>query len=340
MVSVDPRQAPLRGISVLEMEAIGPVPHVGSMLVNLGASVTVVRAPNRKRSFEEWHAPYRVAKRLIELDLKSSAGSTSFRHLVSQSDVLIEGGRPGVMERLGAGPEVCHEFNPSLVYARVTGWGQTGPHHAAAGHDINYAAACGALFETTGSGRPVAPLNLLADFAGGAMHAAVSILAALAPGQHRRAGQTLDIAMVDGLAALLTMHHAMLTANCSNPLQAPAPYYDTYACQDGQYVAVGALEDVFFSRLMQIVDIDSLLVSRREDPAVWPDLRKALAAQFIQRTRDEWNQLGLEYDCCVSGVYSLEESAMTPQINHRIQLQRSEGTTGGASHPYLEKDPT
>lgn len=329
----------MRGISVLEMEAIGPVPHVGSMLVNLGASVTVVRAPSKKRSFEEWHAPYRVAKRLIELDLKSSAGNESFRRLVSRSDVLIEGGRPGVMERLGVGPEACHEVNPSIIYARVTGWGQTGPHHATAGHDINYAAACGALFETRGSGRPVAPLNLLADFAGGAMHAGVSILAALVPGQHNQVSQTLDIAMVDGLAALLTMHHAMLTADCINPLQTPAPYYDTYVCQDGQYVAVGALEEVFFSRLMRIVEIDPLLVSRRDDPAVWPDLRRALAEQFIKRTRDEWNQLGVEYDCCVSGVYSLEESAMTPHMNHRIQLQRSEGATGGASHPYLEKGP-
>lgn len=330
----------MNGISILEMEAIGPVPHVGSILVNLGASVTVIRSPNRTRHFEQWHEPYSTGKKQVLIDLKSVHGKAAFQEIVAVSDVLIEGGRPGVMERLGAGPKVCHELRDSLVYARVTGWGQTGPMHESAGHDINYAAVCGALSETVSAGRPVAPLNLLADFAGGAMHAAVSILAALTQPPAHRNGKTLDIAMVDGLSSLLTMHSAMQASACINPLQAPAPYYDTYECADGEFVAVGALEDTFFSRLATVADLNSSLVEAREEPGTWPALRQALADQFIKRPRDEWHDLGLEYDCCISGVYSLKESASKPHMMHRIELQRSIGVVGGARHPYIDKDLT
>lgn len=330
---------PLVGLTVIEMDSIGPVPHLGAMLQSLGAQVTVVRSPHRPRPFDSWHEPYTPGKVFLELDLKNTADSQKFSYLVAGADVLLEGSRPGVMERLGAGPGPCHGINPSLIYARVTGWGQDGALSGTAGHDINYAAVCGALSEIAGSQKPYAPLNLLADFAGGALHAAVSVLAALSVPRQARHHQILDVAMVDGLASLLSMHSAMTAASATNPLQAPAPYYDTYLCSDGKYVAVGALEDTFFARLACAVGLPIEFLDGRDEPQNWGRLRQELESIFALRPRDEWHAVGVEHDCCLTGVYSLCESFEEPHMDFRIRRQRSSGPVGGSRHPYLFKDP-
>lgn len=338
-MSQSPTVQPLQGLSVLELAAIGPVPHLGTILSNLGAEVTVLSRPTPGR-YDFLHSFYARGKQHLAVDLKSENGIEKVLELLPTADVLIEGMRPGVMERLGLGPQVCLEKNSRLIYARVTGYGQEGPLAAQPGHDINYIAHSGALHAfRRGAEKPVPPLNLVADFAGGSMHGAISILAAL---HGLRTGlpveQVLDIAMVEGSAALLTMSHnfaAVLGPEAADPL-GNAPFYAVYESADkGEYVAVGAVEPQFFSQLLLVTGIDFPDDGSQQDQSRWPELEEKLAAAFRTKSRTEWAKIGAETESCISAVLTLEESSSDPQMKVRIDRQRQQGPVGGALHPTL-----
>jgi len=332
-------QQPLSGLRVLEMAAIGPVPHLGTVLLNMGASVRRIkrRVPE---AADFAHTFYAQGKDAVEVDVRTVDGRSAVLELMAETDVLIEGMRPGVMERLGLGPEKCLKRNPSLIYARVTGYGQSGPLAQKPGHDINYIAQSGALNGfRRGRGKPVPPINVVGDFAGGSLHGAVSILAAMVGLKSGLAvEQVLDIAMVDGSAALMTMdaniRHALGPGGLS-PL-ANAPYYDVYECADsGMYVAVGAAEPQFFSELLRVTGIEFPDDGSRDDPLNWPRLGELLTGAFRSRTRAEWEVIGAESESCISGVIALDEAPGDAHMSHRIALQGVRGAVGGALHPQF-----
>lgn len=330
---------PLAGLRVLEMAAIGPVPHLGTILRNMGAEVTVVTRlmPN---PYDFLHTFYAQGKEHVAFDLKAPQAQQEVLELMRDADVLVEGMRPGVMERLGLGPEQALAVNPDLVYARVTGYGQSGPLAGDPGHDINYIAQSGALSAfRRGTEKPVPPINVVGDFAGGSMHGVISILAAL---WGKRAGlrveQVLDVAMVDGSAALLAMSRnfvEVLGDGLPDPL-ANAPFYAVYeTADDGEYVAVGAVEPQFFSQLLLATGIDFPDDGSQNNPQLWPELEEKLAAAFRTKSRAEWAKIGHETGSCLSAVWTLEESTDDPQMSHRIDQQWANGATGGALHPSL-----
>jgi alpha-methylacyl-CoA racemase len=255
-------------------------------------------------------------RQIAELDLKSADGREWLLELCSYAAVLMEGFRPGVMERLGLGPAEALRRNPSLVYARLTGYGQTGPLADAVGHDINYLAVSGVLSLIGRAGeRPLAPLNLLGDFGGGGMLAAVGILSAVYARQHTSQGQVVDAAMVDGVALLAAKIHGLRTTGTwsdragTNFLDSGAPFYDTYETADGRYVAVGALEQPFYEQLVKVLEVPEHLWIAQTDRERWPELRQTLAGIFRSKTRDEWSQVFQDVDACVTPVLSLEEAA-------------------------------
>jgi alpha-methylacyl-CoA racemase len=301
---------PLRGLRVVELAGIGPVPFTGMVLADLGAEVVRVDRPGSDRPL----VPHRIldrGRRSVTLDLKHGKAVAAVLRLVERADVFVEGYRPGVTERLGLGPAECLARNPRLVYARVTGWGQDGP--STAGHDINYLAASGAL-DAIGraGGPPVPPVNLLGDFAGGGLYAVAGILAALHERERSGLGQVVDAAIVDGVAGLMAMLLGFAAAGQwraergTNLLDSGAPFYDVYECSDGRYVAVGALEERFYRALLAGLGLDE--VPDRNDPANWPALRAILAEQFASRTRDEWADMFAGTDACVTPVLTLAEA--------------------------------
>lgn len=330
---------PLAGLQVLEIAGIGPVPHLGTILRNLGASVTVITRLE-PGPYDFLHSFYAQGKEHLALDLKEAAAQAEVLELARSAAVLVEGMRPGVMERLGLGPDAVHKVNSELIYARVTGYGQDGPLSQDPGHDINYIAQSGALYAfRQGNEMPVPPLNVVGDFAGGAMHGALSILAALWGIKSGNSVQrVLDIAMVDGSAALLTMagnFAAVLGAGVPDPL-ANAPFYGVYeSAESGEYVAIGALEPQFFSRLLGATGIDFPDDDSQSNPATWPELREKFTAVFRTKSRAEWARIGHATGSCLSAVWSLEESVNDPHMSHRIEQQRMLGPVGGALHPSL-----
>jgi alpha-methylacyl-CoA racemase len=302
---------PLHGLQVVQLAGLGPVPHAARMLSDLGADVTRVERPG---AAADWSDPD-PAGELVELDLRSDTGRADLLARLSTADVLIEGFRPGVTERLGVGPLACLAGNPRLVYARMTGWGQDGPLAARAGHDINYVALSG-LLHAIGSadGGPVPPLNLVGDFGGGSMFLLVGILAALWERERSGRGQVVDAAMVDGVAVLGRMiyglHHEgrWHDRREANLLDGGAPFYRTYPCRDGGYVAVGALEPQFYQALVDGLGLDPSTLPDRDDRTNWPALQARLAAAFGRRTRDEWAAVFAGTDACVTPVLTLDEA--------------------------------
>ena len=319
---------PLSGITVVEMAGIGPGPFAGMMLADLGA--TVIRVD---RLAARWDgAPSEMAvvradvvsrgRRSIAIDLKSAEGVELVLKLVDSTDVLIEGYRPGVMERLGLGPEVCLERNPRLVFGRITGWGQDGPLAQAAGHDINYISLSGALAAIGRHGEaPVPPLNLVGDYGGGGLLLAYGVVAALLSAARTGAGQVVDAAMVDGSAVLMAQFFGMKAqgrwtdVRGSNLLDTGAPFYDVYATADGGYLSVGPLEPAFFAILLERLGIDDIEASTQYDPRSWPALRLRLAQEFSVRTRAASEELFAAVDGCVMPVLSMSEA---PQHPHNI----------------------
>jgi alpha-methylacyl-CoA racemase len=262
-------------------------------------------------------------RRSVALGLKTPAGVATALRLIDRADVLIEGFRPGVAERLGLGPLVCHARNPGLVYGRMTGYGQTGPLAGAAGHDLNYIALSGALHAIgPAGGKPVPPLNLVGDYGGGALYLAFGILAALFERQRSGLGQVVDAAMVDGAASLMSIFYGLQAGGQwdarqrgANLLDGGAPFYDTYPTADGRHVAIAALEPKFFAELVRRIGLDERFVQRQYDRRLWPELRQALADTLCQRTRDQWCALLEGSDACFAPVLSMEEA---PQHAHAL----------------------
>jgi alpha-methylacyl-CoA racemase len=305
---------PLSGLRVVELAAIGPVPYAGMLLSDLGAQVVRVDRPDSGRP-RDAHRVLDRGRHSVELDLKRPEAVETVLRLAEHSDVLVEGFRPGVAERLGLGPKECRSRNPRLVYARMTGWGRTGPLAGTAGHDVNYLARSGLLDALGRAGAPpTPPLNLLGDFAGGALPLVVGILAALYERERSGLGQVVDAAVVDGLASLSGMLLGLTAAGQWRPergtnlLDTGAPFYDVYPCSDGRYIAVGALEQPFYAALLDGLGLDPDGVPDRTDPANWPALRTLFEARFATRTRDEWAAVFADTDACVTPVLTLAEA--------------------------------
>src|SRR4051812_6543006 len=331
---------PLDGVRVLELAGIGPAPYACMLLAQLGADVLRVDRPGGSRVGN----PDLLAdgRPTVTLDLKSPDDVASVLRLAERADVLVEGYRPGVAERLGIGPEQCTAVNPRLIYARMTGWGQDGPLADKVGHDINYAGIVGAIAAIGEPGRkPVPPLNLVADFGGGAMFCLAGIVAALFERTTSGKGQVVDVAMVDGVASLMTMFWSMRAnggwsdKRGTNLLDGGAPFYDTYECADGEYVAVGALEPQFFAELVEVLKLDG--APGQTEIARWPELRERLSAAFLTRTRDEWAVLFEGRPACVTPVLHLGEAASHPHVVARGTVVEVDGVGQPAPAPRFSR---
>jgi alpha-methylacyl-CoA racemase len=334
---------PLRGLRVLEFAGLGPAPFACMLLSDMGADVVTIDRPQARVG-----DPRNVMQRgrtLVQLDLKSSADLDRARDLADHADVLVEGFRPGVMERLGLGPEEALQRNPALVYARMTGWGQEGPLARTAGHDINYIALSGALHAIGPRERPVAPLNLLGDYGGGSLYLVTGVLAALFERRQSGRGQVVDAAIVDGVTSLMTQFVGMglrgsfVEQRESNLLDGAAPWYTVYETADGQHVSVGALEPQFFSELGRRIGLAAEWSAARDDRARWPALRAELAAIFRTHTRDEWTALLQDSDSCVAPVLSLSEAAGHVHNAQRSTFVEVDGVRQPAPAPRFSRTP-
>jgi alpha-methylacyl-CoA racemase len=332
---------PLDGVRVIEIASLAPAPFGCMILSDLGADVLRVErpescAPGRPDPVD----PLARGRRSIGLNLKDPAGTDLLLNLLERSDVLVEGFRPGVTERLGFGPDVCAERNPRLIYARMTGWGQDGPLAPTAGHDIDYIGISGALHPIGRAGeRPVPPLNLVGDFGGGGMLLAIGVLAALVERQRSGLGQVVDAAMVDGSALLTSFIYGLRASGAwrdergVNLLDGGAPFYDTYATADGEFVAVGALEAQFYAALLKGLGLDGTDLPAQMDMARWPTLREKFAATFATRTRDEWTEVFAGTDACVAPVLSPAEAPSHPHNAARGTFTDIGGITQPAPAP-------
>ena len=336
---------PLNGIRVVELAGIGPGPHGAMMLADLGADVIRVDRPGGLRLTPRGVTDHLLrGRRYVDADLKSDAGREVVLSLVDVADVLIEGYRPGVAERLGVGPRACLQRNPALVYARMTGWGQDGPWAGHAGHDLNYISVTGML-GAIGGGRPVVPLNLIGDFGGGSMFLLAGILAALVERSRSGLGQVVDAAMVDGVGVLAQFVWALRAAGQwpgepgENLLDGGAPFYDCYLCRDGRYVAVGALEPAFYAALLDGLGLDPAGVPDREDRAQWPVLRAVFTAAFASRTQAQWTAVFEGTDACVTPVLTFVEVPGHPHIAARGSVAELDGAVQAGTAPRFSRTP-
>ncbi|MEU0251897.1 CaiB/BaiF CoA-transferase family protein [Streptomyces sp. NPDC006184] len=342
-----PGAGPLHGVRVVELAGIGPGPFAAMLLADLGADVVRVDRPGGPGlAIDPAYDVTNRNKRSVMVDLKAPDGPARVLDLAERADILVEGYRPGVAERLGIGPEDCHARNPRLVYGRMTGWGQDGPLARRAGHDIAYIALTGTLGLTGRPGEPpAAPANLLGDYAGGSLYLVVGVLAALHHARATGTGQVVDAAIVDGTAHLSTMIHGMLAAGAwqdrraANLLDGGCPYYGTYETADGGHMAVGALEEKFYGEFLRLLGLDGL-ASARTDPARWNELRERIAARFASRTRAEWTTVFEGSDACVAPVLSLREAPHHPHLAARGTFTDHDGITQPAPAPRFSATPT
>lgn len=336
------RSGPLAGVRIVEFVGVGPGPLAGMLLADLGAEVLRVDRTQPSGLGIERPAQFDLTlrgKRTLRLDLKQPGGLALARALVAKADGLIEGFRPGTMERLGLGPDACLRDNPRLVYGRITGFGQTGPLAQAAGHDLNYIALTGALHAIgREGGRPVPPLNLLGDYAGGSMFLVMGMLAAMLHARATGQGQVVDAAMTEGVNALMTPFHGLHAAGLhdgprgTNLLDSGAPFYDVYRCADGEYVSIAPIEAKFREVLLQKLreaGSEGIALADFDDRARWPALRAALAAIFATRTRDAWCRLLEGSDACFAPVLAPREAATHAQQ----QAREAFTTTAGVRQP-------
>jgi alpha-methylacyl-CoA racemase len=343
---------PLDGVRVLEFAGMGPGPFAVMMLSDMGAEVVRVDrlaaarpagpAPNPLPN------PLHRGRRSVAMDLKNPAAVTAILRLAEQADVLVEGFRPGTMERLGLGPDTCAAVNPRLVYARVTGWGQDGPYARLAGHDINYISVAGALDPIgRAGGPPVPPVNLVGDYGGGGMFAAFGVVCALFEARKSGEGQVVDAAMTDGAAVLTTSLHWMRAAGTwnatrgTNRLDSGAHFYDVYETADGRYVSVGSIEPQFYAELRRVLGLTGPKWDRQDDPAAWPGLKADLAAIFRTHTRAEWCRVFAEAkaDACFAPVLSPGEAPADPHNTARGAFLTRDGVTFPAPAPRLSRTP-
>jgi alpha-methylacyl-CoA racemase len=338
---VDVVTGPLRGVRVLELAGLGPAPFCGMMLADMGATVLRLDRPGRPNPGNPLRPELDLMNRgrqSVAIDLKSPEGVGLALRLVEQADVLFEGFRPGVVERLGLGPDECLARNPRLVYGRMTGFGQSGSLARRAGHDINYIALSGAL-DAIGpaGGDPVPPLNVVGDFGGGGMYLAFGIVCALLEAGRSGRGQVVDAAIVDGASSMMTMFHALRAQGIgsgrrgTNLLDGGSHFYGVYACADGRHISVGAIEPQFYRELLQGLDLaeDEDFIRGHGNPDAWPGLRTRLSAVFATRTRDEWAAHFDGTDACVVPVLALDEVGTHPHNADRGAME----VLGGVAQP-------
>ncbi|HWI09799.1 MAG TPA: CaiB/BaiF CoA-transferase family protein [Burkholderiaceae bacterium] len=344
---------PLKGVTVIELAGIGPGPFAGMMLADMGADVIRVDRIPSPRGASALEAALRNdsivdrGRRSIALDMKNARGIETVLALVARADILIEGFRPGVTERLGVGPEACRARNPRLVYGRMTGWGQHGPLAQAAGHDLNYIALSGALHAIGPKDRPPAPpLNLVGDYGGGGMLLALGVVAALFEARQSGRGQVVDAAMTDGAALLMAPLYGMLAKGSwrdereSNFIDGAAPFYGSFECADARYVAIGPIEPQFYRELLDKCAIDDPQFAQQWERADWPALKAKLAALFKTRTRDAWCALLEGTDACFAPVLSMREAPLHAHNVARATFVESAGVTQPAPAPRFARTPS
>ncbi len=341
---------PLTGLRVVELASIGPGPLCAMLLADLGAEVLRIDRTEPSGLGVPVATRFDVSgrnRRSVALDIKQAAGRDAALRLIDRADVLIEGWRPGVAERLGLGPEVCLARNPGLVFGRMTGFGQTGPLSQAAGHDLNYIALTGALHAIGGAGpggKPVPPLNLVGDYGGGALYLAFGLMAAIFERSRSGQGQVVDAAMVDGASSLMSIFHGLSAAGQwnveqrgANLLDGGAPFYDTYATADGKWVSIGALEPKFFAELTQRIGLDASFIKRQYDRRCWPEMREAITALMAAKTRDDWCTLLEGTDVCFAPVLTLAEAPAHHHASARSGFVTVDGVVQAAPAPRFSR---
>ena len=338
---------PLAGTSVVELAGIGPAPFCAMLLADMGADVIRVERPaagGKGANFRLGIDPVNRGRQTIAVDLKTPEGQQVVKRLASRADVLIEGFRPGVMERLGLGPDECLALNPRLVYSRMTGWGQTGPLAHSAGHDINYISLTGALHSIGPRGsEPAIPLNLLGDYAGGSLYLGFGIVCALLESRSSGKGQVVDAAIVDGTSSLMTLMYALRgqglwdDARGTNLLDGGRPWYSVYETGDRLHVSVGAIEDQFYARLTDLMGFRPGELPDRKNPDSWPEIRRRFAEKFRSRTREEWCATLEGHDACFAPVLSMEDAPLHPHMKARGGFVNIEGITVPAPAPRFSR---
>lgn len=337
-------QGPLRGVKVVEFVGLGPAPFCAMLLSDLGADVIRIDRPGAHGGGAE--EVLARGRRSIGLNLKTDGAVELCLDLLKSADILLEGYRPGVMERLGLGPEVCFQANPKLVYGRMTGWGQHGPLAHAAGHDLNYIAITGALDAIGPEDKPVPPLNLVGDFGGGSLYLAVGVLAALHHAQATGQGQVVDAAIVDGATHLMGAIHQLAAMGLwsqsrgRNLLDGGAPFYDCYECADGKFVSIAPLEPEFFAILIEKLGLsDHDAMKNQYDASTWPAMRAAFEETFKSKTQADWSALLEGTDACFAPVLSTAEAAAHPHMTARDSFTGVEGVVQSAAAPRFSRTP-
>ena len=343
------RMGPLEGYKVLELAGIGPGPMAAMLLADMGAEV--LRVERREEARLGVQRPLNCdvtlrSRNAIALDLKDPKDVEKVLKLISRADALIEGFRPGVMERLGLGPDTCLETNPKIVYGRMTGFGQDGPMSKAAGHDLNYIAMSGALGAIGRAGeKPTPPLNLVGDYGGGALYLVVGILAGLLETSRSGKGQVVDAAMVDGASSLMAAAYGMFAAGLlsskrgENVLDSGAYFYETYECLDGKFISVAAIESKFHAEMFKLMELDSSIVADQMNREEWPKLKEIMAERFASKTRDEWVAIMGGSDACFAPVLELDEVAKDPHNAARNTFVEIDGVLQPAPAPRFTRTP-
>jgi len=341
---------PLNGFKIIEFAGLGPAPFAGMMLSDMGAEILRIDKMSSKSGENSGNGNFDILSRgrqTLTIDLKKPDGALLALKMIEKADALIEGFRPGVMEKLGLGPEKCLKKNPKLVYGRMTGWGQEGPLSKFAGHDINYLSLTGALHSIGRKGsNPTPPLNLVGDFGGGGMFLAFGIVCALIEASKSDKGQVVDAAMVDGVTSLMAMIHGLLSTDiwedkpASNFLDTGSHYYDTYECLDGKYVAVGAIEPKFYNSLVEVLGLNKISEEKEQmDKSRWPELKKKFSSVFLTKTRGEWCKIMKDKDVCFSPVLSITEAYEHPHNKARKLFLKNGKRIEPAPAPRFSRTP-
>jgi alpha-methylacyl-CoA racemase len=333
----------LAGVRIVEFSGIGPGPFACMMLADMGAEVVTLDRVDVKRNHKSSAGR---GRKVVEIDLKDKTTVAQVLDLLEHADALIEGFRPGVMERLGLGPDVALERNPRLVYGRMTGWGQEGPLAQAAGHDINYISVTGALAAIGPAEKPIPPLNLVGDFGGGALYIVVGVLAALLEAKTSGKGQVVDAAMCDGAASLMSMFFDFtaigrwVEGRESNFLDGGAHFYGVYQCACGNFISIGSIEPQFYALLRQLAGLSEPAFDAQMDRATWPSLKRKLAEVFKTRTRDEWCKIMEGTDVCFAPVLTMAEAPLHPHMVARTTFINRHGVTQPAPAPRFSRTPS
>ena len=341
--ATQPATGPLKGVRVIEFAGIGPGPFACMMLADMGAEVITLDRVGARKNLKSVAGR---GRKVVELDLKDKASIAKVLDLLANADALIEGFRPGVMERLGLGPDVVLARNPRLVYGRMTGWGQSGPLALAAGHDINYISVTGARAAIGGKDKPVPPLNLVGDFGGGALYVVVGVLAALLEAGKSGKGQVVDAAMCDGAASLMSMFFDMTAAGRwkeereSNMLDGGAHFYGVYECKDGKFVSIGSIEPQFYALLRKLANLTDADYDAQMEAKGWPSLKEKLNKVFKSKTRDEWCAIMEGSDVCFAPILTMSEATKHPHMTAREVFVNRHGVMQPAPAPRFSRTPS